>query len=489
MTPSAGLIRFGTDGWRAVIGDEFTFANLKLVAQAYADYLNDQQNKNHDLKSGSSAQSLKKRPLIVIGFDGRFLSGEFARVAARVMIGNDFEVALFNEPTPTPLVSWGVRETNAVGGIVITASHNPAEYNGFKIKTTHGGSAARELVSAVESFIKFDAPPRFGEISESGAAAQITDAILESYRAHIASYFDLERLRSANSAVVIDSMHGCGALWTESFLRGGTLAVETIRASGDPLFGGIIPEPSDSNLSELKKRVKETGAVLGLATDGDGDRVGAINELGETMTMAQIVPLLLLHLLRHRKMTGGAAYTFSQSVITKRIAAAHNLPMFETPIGFSHLADVMLRENILIGAEESGGIGIQNHLPERDGIFNSLLLLEAVIAAGKTPSEIIREIRREFGEFYYDRRDLRIDVNRGRDFVANLALQPPLEAAGQKVVAVETLDGTKLLFADESWLLFRQSGTEPLLRVYAEATSMQKVEALLDEAERMLKKS
>lgn len=489
MTFSANSIRFGTDGWRAVIGDDYTFTNLKRVAQAYADYLNNgcDQNVTDAPADVSLAHKSNERPLIIVGFDGRFLSKEFARLAAQVMIGNDFEVALFDEPIPTPLVSWGVREKKAVGGIVITASHNSAEYNGFKIKIPQGSSAPPAVVSAVESFIKSDSTPRLGNLSET-AGAEITESVVAGYRAQISSFFDLEALRSAKTKIVIDSIHGCGARWIESFLRGGEIEVETIRAEYDPLFGGVVPEPTDSNLAALKNRVRETKAILGLATDGDADRLGAVNERGEMMTMSQIVPLLLLHLIRHRGMSGGAAYTFSQSVVTRRIAAAHGLPLFETPIGFSHLADVMHKENVLIGAEESGGIGISNHLPERDGIFNSLLLLEAVAAGGgKTPSEIVRDIHREFGEFYYDRRDLNINLDYGREFVARLAQQTPLKVAEKKVSGVETLDGTKLLFSDESWLLFRQSGTEPLLRVYAEATSTQKVKELLDEAERMLK--
>ena len=275
-------------------------------------------------------------------------------------------------------------------------------------------------------------------------------------------------------------MHGSGTRWIESFLRNGIVEVETIRSKRDPLFGGVNPEPIDCNLGSLKSRVRETGAILGLATDGDADRLGAVDERGQTMTMNQIVPLLLLHLIRNRKMTGAVASTFSQSVITKRIAAACNLPFYETPVGFKHIAALMLGENILIGAEESGGIGVQNHLPERDGIFNSLLLLEAVTTAGKTPTELVRDIHREFGEFYFDRLDLNMDINRGRDLIVNLARNPPLKVAGEKVAGVETLDGVKLLFADESWLLFRQSDTESVLRVYVEAASVSKVKVLLN---------
>jgi phosphomannomutase len=303
---------------------------------------------------------------------------------------------------------------------------------------------------------------------------------LASYKKQIANFVDLEQLRRSAGRIIVDPMHGAGGRWVESFLRGGNLEVETIRAERDPLFGGVNPEPIDQNLAPLKTRVRETGALVGLATDGDADRVGAVNELGQTMTMHEVVPLILLHLARNRKMIGGVVRTFSQSVLTKRIAAAHDLPLYDTPIGFKYVADLMLREDILLGAEESGGIGVKNHIPERDGILNSLLLLEAVIAAGRTPSEMVREMHREFGEFYFGRRDLHTEVARGLSLVASLAASPPAKFAGYTVQDVSTMDGTKLIFDDESWLLFRQSGTEPMLRIYSEATSTEKMQQLLD---------
>ncbi|HEY9285224.1 MAG TPA: hypothetical protein VIP46_17350, partial [Pyrinomonadaceae bacterium] len=302
----------------------------------------------------------------------------------------------------------------------------------------------------------------------------------ESYRRQIASLVDLEKLRAARARVVVDPMHGTGGRWVESFLSEGAIEVETIRAGRDALFGGVAPEPIDRNLAPLKSRVKEARALVGLATDGDADRVGAVNELGETMTMHEVVPLLLLHLARRRQLAGGVVRTFSQSVLTKRIAEAHGLKVYETPIGFKYVADLMLSEDILIGAEESGGIGVRGHLPERDGILNSLLFLEAITAAGRPPSEMVREMHREFGAFHYGRRDLNVDVARGSELVTKLAAAPPARFAGFDVAGVERVDGTKLLFADESWLLFRQSGTEPVLRIYAEATSVPKRERLLD---------
>jgi phosphomannomutase len=475
---SPASIHFGTDGWRAVIAEDFTFANLERVAQAYASYLLNQRETPTEPREPNASSSL-----VVVGYDRRFLSPEFAGRVAEVLAGNDFRIALFGEAVPTPLVSWSVREQGAAGGIVITASHNPPAFNGFKIKAPWGGSASPETTAAVEALV--DARDARRREIRSDDERDVLEASIKSYRAQVSSYVDLERIRRAPLTALIDPMHGSGGRWVESFLEGVLIRAETIRADHDPLFGGVNPEPIDQNLGPLKQSVRERGAIIGLATDGDADRLGAVNERGETMTMHEVVPLILLHLARERGMTGGVVRTFSQSVLTKRIAAAHGLPLYETPIGFKYIAELMLKQDILLGAEESGGIGVKGHIPERDGILNCLLLLEAVVKAGKPPSEMVREMHREFGEFYFGRRDLHMVVTRGQSLVAALAAEPPARIDGYTVVGVETLDGTKLLFEDESWLLFRQSGTEPVLRIYAEATSPAKTRSLLDEGERL----
>jgi len=475
LSNSPAPIKFGTDGWRAVIADEYTFANVERVAQAYADYLT----------TAEGSPLIKQQPLVVVGYDRRFLSESFAQRAAEVIAGNNFAVAVFNAAVPTPLISWAVKKLGAVGGVVITASHNPASFNGFKIKAPWGGSAAPETTAAVERLVDASSPKR---AALSAGSQEMLWTAVESYRAQIASYIDLDRLRQAKGLVVVDPMHGAGGTWVESFLVGGELKVETIRGARDPLFGGVNPEPIDMNLGALKERVVASNALLGLATDGDADRLGAVNERGQTMTMHDVVPLILLHLVRERKMSGGVVRTFSQSVLLKRIAAAHNLKLYETAIGFKYIADLMLNDDILIGAEESGGIGVKGHLPERDGILNSLLFLEAVIAAGKSPSEMLSELHREFGEFHFRRRDLHIPTAVGQRLIEQLQQDAPRELAGYAVVGVETTDGTKLLFEDESWLLFRPSGTEPMLRIYSEATSIEKSEALLTAGEALAHK-
>jgi phosphomannomutase len=495
-------IKFGTDGWRALIARDFTFANVERVAQAYADLLRSNaesitkqlvetgqisQDESEDPKFRdviNKATFGRRQPLVVIGFDRRFLSEKFAARVAEVMAGNQFQVALFTEAQPTPLISWAVKDLGAIGGVMITASHNPANFNGFKIKASWGGSAPPETTSAVEKLVDANKPKR---VTVTYDGHQLLEPAIAKYRQQIASYVDLERLRNATDKVIVDPMHGSAGRWVEEFLSGGSLKVETIRDFRDPLFGGVNPEPIDQNLAPLKKRVVETGALVGLATDGDADRVGAVDEHGQTMTMHDVVPLLLLHLARQRRMTGAVVVTVSQSVLTKRIAQAMGLKVYETPIGFKYIADLMLKEDILLGAEESGGIGVKGHIPERDGVLNSLLFLEAIVTAGKPPSKMLSDLHREFGEFHFGRCDLHMPVSRGQEMTAGLARNTPTKFAGQDVVGIDNLDGIKLLFADESWLLFRQSGTEPVLRIYSEATSVEKVNALLDAGEKMAK--
>ncbi len=462
MTNGLAQIKFGTDGWRAIIARDFTFANLERVAQAYADHL--------------LSQSSEPNQRMVVGYDRRFLSEQFARRAAEVMAGNGFDTVVFQDAQPTPVISWAVKDLAAVGGIMITASHNPATFNGFKIKAPWGGSASPQTTSAVEQLVDKTAPKRNTEI---GTSSDVLETSISRYQHQIRSYVDLDLIRRADGCVVVDPMHGSAGTWVESFLQNGNLEVETIRSYRDPLFGGVNPEPIDQNLEALKTRVVETKALVGLATDGDADRVGAVDENGRTLTMHDVVPMLLLHLSRQRKMSGAVVVTVSQSVLTKRIAKAFGLKVHETPIGFKYIADLMLKEEVLLGAEESGGIGVRGHIPERDGVLNSLLFLEAIITAGKPVSELLGDLHREFGEFYFGRKDLHMEVERGQRFVSELANNPPAAFAGDDV-DVQTMDGTKLIFKDESWILFRQSGTEPMLRIYAEATSVAKMQHLLE---------
>jgi phosphomannomutase len=470
-------IKFGTDGWRARIAEDFTFANVAIVAQAVADYVNSIP------AGGRSSRHL------LVGYDRRFLSEQFARLVVEVFCGNGIAAVLLSTDTPTPLISFEVKRGGLDGGIVITASHNPPDFNGFKFKAPFGGSATPVITAEIEKHLGSRPPVRmsFDDAVEQGIARIIEPP--DDYARELASLVDIGELRRTDGLVIVDSMHGTGGRWTQRLLSVGhdasRLQVETIRGDRDPLFGGVAPEPMPQNLRPLSEAIRSRGALLGLATDGDADRVGAMDEHGEYVNTHQILAILLLHLARRKNQKGAVVRTFSQSVIVRRIAEHLGFPLYETPIGFKHVADIMIDEssNFLIGGEESGGIGVRGHIPERDGILNSLLLLEAVIAAGKPPSELVRDIWREFGEFHFERRDLTVPLERGKRLVSELATDAPDSFAGYQVVGVSTLDGTKLHFADESWILFRQSGTEPVLRVYCEATSDAKMKSLIDEGE------
>lgn len=463
------LIKFGTDGWRARIAEDFTFANVEAVTQALVDYLRTQN-------AGGALRT-------VVGYDRRFASELFARRAAEVLAGNGVAVDLFASDVPTPLVSFEVKRRGLDGGVMITASHNPPDFNGFKFKAPYGGSATPAITDQIEKLLGATAPARlpFDEAQRQGLA-NVIEADGD-YRRHVESLVAINDLRKVDALVIADPMHGTGGRWIESMLAGGKIRVETIRADRDPLFGGVLPEPMPWSLELTSRVIRERGAVMALVTDGDADRVGAMDERGEYVNTHQILMILLLHLVRRKGWKGSVARTFSQSVIVRRIAESYGFRLFETPIGFKHIGEIMLdpANDFLVGGEESGGIGVRGHIPERDGIFNCLLLLEAVLAAGKKPSEIVRDIWREFGEFHFERRDLHAPIEAGQKLVSDLRENTPDSFAGYKVVNIATLDGTKLIFEDDSWILFRQSGTEPLLRIYCEATSVEKMTKMIDE--------
>jgi phosphomannomutase len=451
-------IKFGTDGWRALIADEYTFANVERVAQAYADYLCER------VPEGD----------VLVGYDTRFLSERFAERAAEVLAGNVRSVRLLDRPTPTPVVSWMVEHQAMAGGVVITASHNPAQFNGFKIKERPGRSAAPETILAVES--RLDERPPHRKVG--GYRVVEPDA---GYTRSIERLVDLEAIRSAGTTIVADAMHGAASTATERMLSGGATRVISIRHERDPYFGGVNPEPIAPNLAALADAVRDHGAMLGLATDGDADRLGALDENGRFLTSHLVLSILVLHLARNRGMGGTVIKTVSQSRLVDRIAADLGLAVRETPIGFKYVAEEMAKGDVLVGGEESGGIGVRDYIPERDGVLSGLLLAEAIVAAGGRPSQVVDEIQSRYGPLFYDRRDLRVRPDEGIPLVRNIGSDPPVAVGGDRVAGVTTVDGTKFSFEDESWLLLRQSGTEPVLRVYSEATSEAKRDRLLAE--------
>ena len=465
----ANGIKFGTDGWRGVIADDFTFANIELVSHACA------QQFLEDLCKGEVAPPL--RNLVFIGYDRRFLGKEFAERVANIFSQKGLNVKLYNQDVPTPMVSFDVKQQNAVGGIVITASHNPPNFSGFKIKMPDGCSAPKNYTDLIEK--------RLGNISVK-AIHELpqhckTIAPSKDYIDFIKKTIDLNKLKSINETIIVDSMHGTGGNYIESFLSGGKIKVKTIRGGLDVNFGGINPEPMMPQLLPLSEEVIKNKALLGLATDGDADRVGAMDENGEYLNTHKLLAILLYYLVEKKKLSGGVVITFSQSVLVKKMAEKYGFKLYETPIGFKYIADLMIKEDILIGAEEANGIGCKLHcIPERDGIFNALLLLEAVNSFGLKPSQLMKKIHDEFGAFYYDRIDLHIlNPAFGKEFVEKIKNNPPKEINNLKVKDIQTLDGTKLIFEDDSWLLFRASGTEPLLRIYSEGRSKEFVSKML----------
>jgi phosphomannomutase len=445
-------IKFGTDGWRAIIAEEFTFENVRRAAQATAEYF-------------KTVESTERA--VFVGFDVRFQSNAFARAAAEVFLANGFRVVMLDRPYPTPYVSFEVRRRMFAGGVMITASHNPAAFNGFKVKAHFGGSATPAITAKIEENLKN------GEIRGLSPNPPAPETISPEpyYFDHLKSLVDWPRIADSKLKIVVDSMHGCGGYILEQLLRETSCTVETIRGNPDPLFGGINPEPMMPQLEPLGERVRKTVSDVGLATDGDADRLGIVDETGEYVNTLLTLSLLLLHVYRTKGWRGAVARTYSQSLLVPRIASKFNLQLFEKPIGFKNIAELMLEREILIGGEESGGIGLSRHLPERDGIFINLLFLDLMAASGKSCTELIHDLWREFGEFHYDRRDLHVPIEAGNQVVATWKNNPPATLAGLRVQEVGKLDGSKVFLENDSWILFRQSGTEPLLRVYCEAPS------------------
>ncbi len=455
-------IKFGTDGWRGIIADTFTFENVRHAAQATADYFKTVQGHER---------------AVFIGYDVRFLSKQFARIAGEVFSTNGFHVVLMDRPYPTPYVSFEVRRRRFAGGVVITASHNPAIFNGFKVKAHFGGSATPSITAQIESALAAGGPRPPLQSAEAGIEMTGPE---RQYFDQLRSLVDWEQISKSKLKIVVDSMHGCGGFLLEELLRDTSCTVQTIRGNPDPLFGGIQPEPMMPQLEPLAETVRKSRSHIGLATDGDADRIGIVDETGEYMNTLQTLSLLLLHVYRNKGWRGAVARTYSQSQHIPRIASSLGLKQYECPIGFKNIAELMLQNEILIGGEESGGIGLSRHLPERDAIFINLLMLDLLAATGKTCTKLIQDLWKEFGELHYDRRDLHVPIATGQAVVEKLQTDPPQALAGRRVQEVGKLDGSKVFLERDSWILFRQSGTEPLLRVYCEAPTTKAVQEIMN---------
>jgi phosphomannomutase len=450
-------IRFGTDGWRGVIADDFTFDNVRAVAQAIAGLIHEEG------RSGGP---------VPVGHDVRFLSGRFAEAVAGVLEGNGIPTLLPEAPTTTPMVSCQVVASGAPLGVCITASHNPPHYNGLKVKAAFGGSAPPELTARLEALLERRAP-------RPGRAPRRRHPFLPAYVPRLRAVADLERIRAASLRVVADSMHGAAGRILEALLAGGRTRVVTVRGNPDVLFGGVSPEPRVENLGPLREAVLRHRAHIGIATDGDGDRVAVCDETGRILSPFQVFALVAVHLLEGKGWRGGIARTFANTLVAERIARRYALPFHDLPVGFKHIARLMLEQDILIGGEESGGIGVKRYLPERDGILVGLILLEMLASGDRRLSRRVAAIENTYGRYAYRRVDLPIPSDAGREAVAGLQARPPARLAGVAVRGIDALDGVKLLLGDNGWILFRASGTEPVLRVYCEAPTEALVQRLI----------
>jgi alpha-D-glucose phosphate-specific phosphoglucomutase len=469
-------IKFGTDGWRGIIAEDFTFDNVRICAQAVAEYLK---------QNGLNKQSL------VIGYDTRFASEDFAAAAAEVIAGNNIKVHLCLKPAPTPVVSFAVPATKSAGAIVITASHNPGSWNGFKYKSQDGASAPGEITSQIEGNIA--SLTRLGgdvkrltldKALKKGAVDYLDPS--PAYFDHISQFVDMEELRRQKSNIIVDPMYGAGIGYFKRALENGNLKITEINAERNPSFPQIQPEPIAKNLTKLSRLVVEQKADVGLATDGDADRIGIMDERGQFLTQHQVFALLCLYLLEVRGERGAMVKTLTSTMMLSRLGKLFDVAVYETPVGFKYVAPLMMEKNAIIGGEESGGYGFRGHVPERDAILAGLYFLDFMVKTGKTPSQLLNYLYSKVGPHYYDRRDFHISAAKRQTILNRLSSSSPDTIAGAKVTKVDTTEGFRFFLGDESWLLIRFSGTEPLVRIYSEAESLERAEALLDEGKKMI---
>jgi phosphomannomutase len=470
MSVALHPIKFGTDGWRGLIAADFTFDRLITVAPIAAHVLADVYGGTTNSKT------------IIVGYDRRFMAEDFARAAAKAVQAAGFDVLLSAGYAPTPAFSWAAYKQKAIGALVITASHNPGGYLGLKVKGGFGGSVPPEVTQQIEKLLS----QAFVPASGSGVL-QLFDP-WQSYCEELQTKVDIGRIqeavRSEKLTVFADVMHGAAASGLERLLG---VSVGEINSDRDPLFEGGAPEPLPKYLGKLFDRIRnsssnESGLVVGLVFDGDSDRIAAVDKQGNFLSSQILIPILTEHLAVRRGYKGEVIKTISGSDLFPKVAELYNLPVYETPIGYKYIADRMLEAEVLLGGEESGGIGYGHHIPERDALLSALYLLETVVETNSDLSEIYHRLQQETGFFSaYDRIDLPLASMEVRSrLVEQLQSQPLKEIAGREVVDCLTIDGYKFRLADGSWLLIRFSGTEPVLRLYCEAASLEQVHQTLD---------
>jgi alpha-D-glucose phosphate-specific phosphoglucomutase len=468
------VVKFGTDGWRGIIADDFTYENVRVAARAIALYV---------LKHENAAAG------VCIGWDTRFASEAFAKVVAEVLSEAGIPVALSGKITPTPELSFAVRERGAAGGVMITSSHNPAQWNGVKYKASYGGAGSPGIIAAIESDLLQPVPKATtpGKIEEADFAP--------TYIAALESFVDLDAIKRSGFRFLIDTMYGAGKGYIAGIFSRARIPFVEFRSELNPAFPGINPEPILPHIATTQKAVVEYKCDVGLITDGDADRIGAVDENGNVVDAHKIYAVLLNWLLERKGWPGDVTRAFNTTKMLDRIAAKHGRKLHEHGIGFKYVVDLMLAQPILIGGEESGGVGISKHLPERDGLLNSLLLANVMADEGKTLGQLVAALQEEFGEHHYGRVDMHIaeEIKQSAIERAKAIVPGTVAFAGMKVLHKETLDGIKFFLdnpacaekknAAETWLLLRASGTEPLLRVYCESCSPESVEAILTAAQ------
>src|ERR1700689_4629456 len=468
-------IKFGTDGWRGIIADDFTFDNVRRVAGAIASYV----SKYEDPQRG-----------VFVGYDARFASPRAAQIVAEVIAASGIPVKLANDYTPTPAISYAVKHQGAAGGGIVTSSHNPWNWNGVKFKAKFGGPAPPAIMRAIEDELAADAMP-------SGRAAKIEEVDLKpAYVAGVCQFADLALIRKANFKFAIDSMYGSGRGVLPGIFDKNGIQYVAIRQEVNPLFPGINPEPIIPHVALLQETVVKEKCDAGLATDGDAGRIGAVAEDGSFVDSHKIFCVLLRWLLVRKKWSGDVVRAFNTTRMLDRIAAKYGRKVYETQIGFKYIADLMMEHDILIGGEESGGIGYSRFLPERDGVLNCLLLANVMAEEGKPLGQLVADLQKEFGPHYYGRRDLHIPEDMKQDAIQRAGAESTQALSRYRVLKKETLDGVKF-FLDapangqgaEAWVLFRASGTEPLLRLYTEASSPELVSELLVTGENFVRNS
>ena len=457
-------IRFGTDGWRGIIGDDYIIANIQRVASAVANSI---RAKRH-LSRG-----------VVVGFDTRFQSDRFAQATAEVLSAHGIPVILADRPTPTPALSYAVIARKASNGIMITGSHNPYNWNGFKIKTPEGCSVSKKVTRDIERRIPSKYLPASLRPKQKPARIKTVDLITP-YLKNLEPFIDFEKIRASGLRFVIDAMHGAGRHCLGWLLQRHGIAYKEIRNELNPLFPGINPEPIHPHIEALRQAVVKDGYDAGFALDGDGDRIGGIDHQGNFIDSHKTYSLLLKHLYEDRDLRGEVVKGFASTTLIDKLAEKYGLRLHVTAIGFKYISDIMLECNVLIGGEESGGIAVKGRPPDRDGILSSLLLAEMMAYRHQGLKSLIAQLDREFGKHHYRRVDLSIEIDKARQVTALIKSGKIRQIAGTKIIRTDTLDGVKLWLGPSTWILIRPSGTENLLRLYAEASSKKQLKLILD---------